>query len=55
MRPGLSLDSGLETKVAPEEDPIMAGQGSTAKKIAAIIAQVTIAMTRARSGPGATT
>ena len=43
-----------ESLEAPEEDPIMAGKGATAKQIAAIIAQVTLAMSRARVGAGAT-
>ena len=37
-----------ESPEASEEDPPMAGQGATAKQIAAIIAQVTLAMSRAR-------
>ena len=37
-----------ESPEAPEEDPIMAGQGATAKHIAAIIAQVTLAMSQER-------
>ena len=44
-----------ESLEAPEEDPIMAGKGATAKQIASIIAQVTLAMSRARVGAGATT
>ena len=37
-----------ESPEAPEEDPTMAGQGAASKQIAAIIAQVTLAMSRAR-------
>ena len=37
-----------ESSEAPKEDPCMAGQDDTAEQIAAIIAQVTLAMSRAR-------